>query len=52
MILAKSPGGIAEMALTARVHLGLPIVTAFHVARMVAVVLVIGPLYRQSVRLL
>jgi len=49
MILATSPGGIAEMALTARVlHLGVPIVTAFHVARMVVVVLAIGPLYRWS----
>jgi membrane AbrB-like protein len=46
-ILATSPGGIAEMSLTARVlHLGVPIVTAFHVSRMVAVVLLIGPLYR------
>jgi membrane AbrB-like protein len=50
-LLATSPGGIAEMALTARVlHLGVPIVTAFHVARMVAVVLVIGPLYRFATR--
>jgi membrane AbrB-like protein len=48
-LLATSPGGIAEMSLTARVlHLGVPIVTAFHVARMVVVVLVIGPLYRLS----
>lgn len=50
-ILATSPGGIAEMSLTARVlHLGVPIVTAFHVARMVAVVLLIGPLYRLSAK--
>jgi uncharacterized membrane protein AbrB (regulator of aidB expression) len=27
-----------------------PVVTAFHVARMVVVVLVIGPLYRLSAR--
>ena len=48
-VLATSPGGIAEMALTARVlHLGVPIVTAFHVTRMVTVVLLIGPLYRWS----
>lgn len=47
MMLATSPGGIAEMALTARVlHLGVPLVTAFHVSRMVVVVLGIGPLYR------
>jgi membrane AbrB-like protein len=52
MVLATSPGGIAEMALTARVlHLGVPIVTAFHVTRMLAVVLLIGPWYRWSVRL-
>jgi uncharacterized membrane protein AbrB (regulator of aidB expression) len=52
MVLATSPGGIAEMALTARVlHLGVPVVTAFHVARMVAVVLGIGPLYRAWARM-
>lgn len=52
MILATSPGGIAEMSLTARVlHLGVPVVTAFHVSRMVAVVLAIGPLYRGWERL-
>lgn len=46
-VLATSPGGIAEMALTARVlNLGVPVVTAFHVARMVVVVLAIGPVYR------
>jgi membrane AbrB-like protein len=50
-LLATSPGGIAEMSLTARVlHLGVPIVTAFHVSRMVVVVLLIGPLYRLYVR--
>jgi membrane AbrB-like protein len=52
MVLATSPGGIAEMALTARVlHLGVPVVTAFHVARMVVVVLGIGPLYRAWARI-
>jgi membrane AbrB-like protein len=46
-ILATSPGGIAEMALTARIlQLGVPIVTAFHVIRMAAIVLIIGPLFR------
>lgn len=46
-ILVTSPGGIAEMSPAARVlHLGVPIVTAFHVTRMVAVVLLIGPLFR------
>ncbi|MFC5548311.1 AbrB family transcriptional regulator [Massilia aerilata] len=52
MLLATSPGGIAEMSLTARVlHLGVPVVTAFHVSRMVVVVLAIGPLYRGWKRL-
>jgi membrane AbrB-like protein len=52
MLLATSPGGIAEMSLTARVlHLGVPVVTAFHVSRMVVVVLAIGPLYRAWRRL-
>jgi membrane AbrB-like protein len=52
MLLATSPGGIAEMSLTARVlHLGVPVVTAFHVSRMVVVVLAIGPLYRAWSRL-
>jgi membrane AbrB-like protein len=50
-VLASSPGGIAEMALTARVlHLGVPVVTAFHVSRMVVVVLAIGPAYRLFTR--
>jgi membrane AbrB-like protein len=46
-ILATSPGGIAEMSLTARnLELGVPIVTAFHVVRMSVLVLSIGPLFR------
>ena len=46
-ILATSPGGIAEMSLTAKtLQLGVPIVTAFHVTRMAALVMAIGPLYR------
>ncbi len=46
-ILATTPGGIGEMAITAKVlKLGAPIVTAFHSIRMVLVVLTIGPLYR------
>jgi membrane AbrB-like protein len=51
-ILATSPGGIAEMSLTARtLHLGVPIVAAFHVVRMVVLVLAIGPVYRLGLRL-
>lgn len=46
-ILATSPGGIAEMSLTAKtLQLGVPIVTAFHVTRMAALVMTIGPLFR------
>ena len=46
-ILATAPGGIAEMSLTAKnLQLGVPIVTAFHVARVVVLVLSIGPLFR------
>lgn len=51
-ILATSPGGIAEMSLTAKtLQLGVPIVTAFHVTRMAALVLLIGPLFRLGQRL-
>jgi membrane AbrB-like protein len=47
MILATSPGGVAEMSLTARnLELGVPMVTAFHVTRMAALVLCVGSVYR------
>lgn len=50
-ILATSPGGIAEMSLTAKtLQLGVPIVTAFHVTRMAALVLTIGPMFRFAQR--
>lgn len=46
-VLATSPGGIAEMAITAKVlQLGVPTVTAFHVVRYVAVLLLTGPMFR------
>jgi uncharacterized protein len=46
-VLATSPGGIAEMAITAKVlELGVPTVTAFHVVRYVAVLMLTGPLFR------
>lgn len=48
MILGTSPGGIAEMAITAKVlQLGVPVVTAFQVCRLVAVLLIVGPLYQR-----
>ena len=46
LMLGVAPGGISEMAITAKVlQLGVPLVTAFQVFRMVGVVLVTGPLY-------
>ncbi|KWR89218.1 AbrB family transcriptional regulator [Cupriavidus sp. IDO] len=46
VILGTTPGGIAEMCITAKVlELGVPLVTAFHVIRMAFVVLATGPLY-------
>lgn len=44
LLLATAPGGIAEMCLTARtLQLGVPVVTAFHVLRLV-VILTLAPL--------
>jgi membrane AbrB-like protein len=46
-VMATTPGGIGEMAITAKVlQLGAPIVSAFHSIRMATVVLLIGPIYR------
>ena len=47
VLLGTSPGGIAEMAITAKVlQLGVPVVTAFHVTRLAAVLLLAEPLWR------
>jgi len=47
VLLATAPGGIAEMCITAKVlQLGVPVVTAFHVVRYVAVLTLTAPLYR------
>ena len=47
LILALAPGGIAEMAITAKVlQLGAPVVTAFQVCRLLAVLVLLEPLYR------
>ena len=47
LLLGTSPGGIAEMAITAKVlQLGVPVVTAFHVTRLAAVLLLAEPMYR------
>ena len=51
LLLATSPGGIAEMAITASVlGLGVPVVTAFHVLRYVAVLLLTEPIWRWESR--
>lgn len=47
VLLGTSPGGIAEMSITAKVlQLGVPVVTAFHVTRYVAVLTLTAPLWR------
>ena len=53
LVLAMAPGGIAEMCITAKVlQLGVPLVTAAHVARVVVLIVGTGPAYRsvQSLR--
>lgn len=46
LILGMAPGGIAEMGVTAKVlQLGVPLVTAFHVVRVVVILLSTAPLY-------
>ena len=46
LILGTSPGGIAEMTITAKVlQLGVPVVTAFQVCRLVAVLVLVAPLF-------
>ena len=48
-ILALAPGGMPEMSITAKVlQLGVPVVTAFQVCRLVAVLFLVEPLYRLS----
>jgi membrane AbrB-like protein len=48
-VLAMAPGGIAEMSITAKVlQLGVPVVTAFHVTRMVLLVSTTGLLFRMA----
>ena len=46
LVLATAPGGIAEMCITAKVlQLGVPIVTAFHVTRVIVLLLSTAPLF-------
>ena len=47
LVLGMSPGGISEMAITAKVlQMGVPVVTAFQVCRLIAVLLLVEPAYR------
>lgn len=46
LVLATAPGGIAEMCITAKVlQLGVPLVTAAHVTRVVVLITTTGPTY-------
>lgn len=46
LVLATAPGGVAEMAITAKVlELGVPVVTAFHVTRVILLLTCTGPLF-------
>lgn len=52
LVLAVAPGGIAEMCITAKVlQLGVPIVTAAHVTRVVVLVSATAPIYRGAIAL-
>lgn len=47
LVLATAPGGIAEMCITAKVlQLGVPLVTAAHVTRVVILVTTTAPIFR------
>jgi membrane AbrB-like protein len=49
MILGTAPGGIAEMAITAKaLQIGVPLVTAFHVTRIVVLLLLTRPLFETT----
>ncbi|MCO6416994.1 AbrB family transcriptional regulator [Siccirubricoccus sp. KC 17139] len=52
LILGLAPGGMPEMALTAKaLELGVPLVLGFHLTRTVLCNLLVGPLHRGAVRL-
>jgi membrane AbrB-like protein len=52
LVLATAPGGIAEMSITAKVlQLGVPLVTAAHVTRVIVLVTTTGPIFRLGTRL-
>lgn len=52
MIAATAPGGLAEMSLTAAVlNLGVPLVTAYHIIRIIMITVFTLPAYRLANRL-
>jgi membrane AbrB-like protein len=52
MVLATAPGGMAEMCVTAKVlQLGVPLVTAAHVTRVIILVTATAPTFRLARRL-
>ena len=52
MIAATAPGGLAEMSLTAAVlNLGVPLVTAYHIIRIILITVFTLPAYRTAVRI-
>jgi len=52
MILGLAPGGMPEMALTAKaLELGVPLVLGFHLTRTVLCNLLVGPIHRLGVRM-
>lgn len=52
LILASAPGGIGEMGITAKVlQLGVPLVTAFHVTRLVFLMTTVVPFFRVTGRI-
>ena len=51
MVAATCPGGLAEMSITAEIlGLGVPLVTAYHITRIVVITLVTLPLFRMIQR--
>lgn len=52
MVLATAPGGMAEMCVTAKVlQLGVPLITAAHVTRVIILVTTTAPTFRLAKRL-
>jgi membrane AbrB-like protein len=51
LMLANAPGGIAEMCITAKVlQLGVPLVTAAHVTRVLVLINATAPIFRLAMR--